>query len=160
MLSEYDGANIFEAGFYRRYFFCDNDKCGWTENVKDCKIINNELAAFTCAKCGTTRTGMWQAIYHEFVKDGVMSGAEIAREIDTSPQNVGQSLKSSMGKMFKHIQVRNRHESPYQVAIHLMYVLGINMRGYGEMRKFFKLFPPKLRKKIQLDGKKLNRIKA
>lgn len=80
-----------------------------------------------------------------------MSGAEIARELNISRQAVGQTIKRAMGKVYKELKKQNKDLDAFEIAIGIADGFNVDDPDYT---KFFRLFPPKVRKEIEEAGKK------
>ena len=80
-----------------------------------------------------------------------MSGQEIADSLGVTRQAVSKTLKRAMEKMWKEF-MKDNSLSPFEAAAAM--ASGFNVTEV-EMKKFFKLFPPKVRKEIEADAAKL-----
>ena len=80
------------------------------------------------------------------------TGAEIAKELGISRQAVSNTLKRAMKKMFIQMVKENPDQSEFDIAVSLQIGLGVDD---VDVKKFFKLFPPDIRKKIEASAKKL-----
>lgn len=79
-----------------------------------------------------------------------MSGAEIAKELGISRQAVSNTLKRAMKKVY--IETRKIDKSsPFEAAVIMSQIFD---QGDQDIKKFFKLFPPDIRKEIEADAKK------
>ena len=94
-------------------------------------------------------------IFNYFQKLAPMTGEEIADELVCTRQNVSRILKELMFKIFKKVRLLNRDKTPFEVATIMFEMLGVNQRQENEIVKFYTLFPPKLRKEIEEDGKRI-----
>ncbi len=93
-------------------------------------------------------------IFDFFEKYQPMSGREIAEELNTSRQHISQQLKRIMSKLYTRFCYENKELSPFEIAVLMAEVLGVNQRAESEVMKFFKLLPPAARLKIKNDGRK------
>ena len=84
-----------------------------------------------------------------------MNGAEIAKELGISRQAVSQTIKRGLVKMYDALMKENS-TGPFETAVNL--AIGLNVDD-EEYKKFFKLFPPKIRTSIEDDAKNLIRQK-
>ena len=81
-----------------------------------------------------------------------MSGAEISRELNISRQAVSQALKRAMSKAYNESKKLDTQWGPFERAVVLSQKFGKNQDSPEELKKFFKLFPPKIRKEIEADA--------
>ena len=81
-----------------------------------------------------------------------MTGAEIAKELGITRQAVSNTLKRAMKKMFISMKKDNPDMSDFDVAVSLQVGLGVDD---VDVKKFFKLFPPDVRKKIEASAQKV-----
>jgi len=81
-----------------------------------------------------------------------MTVAQIARELGITRQAVSNNLKRAMSKVY--VEVRNTEKSwgPFEVGVAMSQMFGVEQDSQEELKKFFKLFPPKLRKEIETDA--------
>lgn len=78
-----------------------------------------------------------------------MSGAAIAKELGISRQAVSNTLKRAMKKAY--IEARKIDKSsPFEAAVILSQIFD---EGEEDLKKFFKLFPPDIRKEIEADAR-------
>jgi len=78
-----------------------------------------------------------------------MSGAAIAKELGISRQAVSNTLKRAMKKAY--IEARKIDKSsPFEAAVILSQIFD---QGEDDIKKFFKLFPPDIRKEIEADAR-------
>lgn len=96
-------------------------------------------------------------IFDFFEKWQPMSGEEIASELNTSRQHVSQLLKRIMEKIYNRERIEHKELTPFEVANHIQEILGVNQRDESEVKKFYKLFPPKIRAQIESDGREWKR---
>jgi len=79
-----------------------------------------------------------------------MSGADIAKELGISRQAVSNTLKRAMKKAF--IEAKKVEDwSAFETAVALSVMFG---QDKGDLKKFFRLFPPDIRKEIEADAVK------
>lgn len=99
----------------------------------------------------------------KYVTNPQMSGAEIAKAIEAETgkkitrQAISNTLKRAMKKTFlameKDMRKHNEEFDAFDVAVAL--ATGWEAANTTqEMQKFFKLFPPDIRKRIEADAKK------
>ena len=81
-----------------------------------------------------------------------MTGAEIGRQLGITRQEVSNTLKRAMKKMFDGMKKEDPAQSDFEIAVALQVGLGI---GDHDAKAFFKLFPPAIRKKIEASAKEL-----
>ena len=86
-----------------------------------------------------------------------MSGAEIAAELGITRQAISNTLKRAMKKLFLETKKMDKSWDNFDCAISLAQMLGVAQDSGEEIKKFFKLFPPDIRKQIEADGAKLMR---
>jgi len=80
-----------------------------------------------------------------------MSGEEIARELGITRQAVSNTLKRALKKMFIEFKKLEPEWGDFETAVAMSQMLRVNN---DEMSKFFKMFPPEIKKKIELDAEK------
>jgi len=95
--------------------------------------------------------------YNEWLGDAYpMNGEEIAGALNYSRQNVSQLLKRSLSKCYLHLTKTQKDMTPFEIAALMarMFNVGVNPEeeSEAEVRKFFKLFPAKIRRKIKKDA--------
>jgi predicted ArsR family transcriptional regulator len=79
-----------------------------------------------------------------------MSGADIAKELGISRQAVSNTLKRAMKKAF--IEAKKVEDwGAFETAVAMSVMFG---QDKGDLDKFFKLFPPDIRKEIEDDAVK------
>lgn len=82
------------------------------------------------------------------------TGAEIARELNISRQGVSNTLKRAMKKVFLEFRKLDKEWDAFDTAVALAMGIGDLTEDEIELKKFFKLFPPDIRKQIEADGEK------
>lgn len=98
-----------------------------------------------------------ERIYNDFDEiSEQLTGAEIAKEMGITRQAVSNTLKRAMKKAFDEFQKIDKNWDAFEVAVAMAQGFGDLTTGSDEveMKKFFKLFPPDLRRKIESDAKK------
>lgn len=86
-----------------------------------------------------------------------MTGTEIAKELGITRQAVSNTLKRAMQKAFDEMKKLNKDMDAFEVAA--MMAMGWDAANtVAEMKKFFTLFPPKVRKEIEDAAAKRSRI--
>jgi len=81
-----------------------------------------------------------------------MSGAEIGRELNISRAAVSNTLKRAMKKMFMEFRKLDKSWNSFDVALAMATGMNDLMEDEVELKKFFKLFPPDIRKMIENDA--------
>ena len=81
-----------------------------------------------------------------------MTGAQIARELGITRQAVSNNLKRAMTKVYVEVNKTEKDWGPFEVAVAMSQMFGVEQDSPEELKKFFKLFPPKLRKEIETDA--------
>jgi predicted transcriptional regulator len=77
-----------------------------------------------------------------------MSGAEIAKDLGISRQAVSNTLKRAMKKAF--IEAKKIEDwSAFETAVAMSVMFG---QDETDLKKFFRLFPPDIRKEIEADA--------
>ena len=76
-----------------------------------------------------------------------MSGAEIARELTITRQDVSQILKRGMGKVFKNLEKRPGDQDPFDIMVEMSLMLKVEQTP-EEFSKFFRLYPENLKTRI------------
>ena len=82
-----------------------------------------------------------------------MSGAEIAKELGITRQGVSNTLKRAMKKMFQEFKKVDKTWGDFETAVAMAQGFNDIVDDEVELKKFFKLFPPDIRKKIEADAK-------
>lgn len=83
-----------------------------------------------------------------------MTGAQIARELGITRQAVSQNLKRAMSKVYADVKKTESGWGPFESAVAMSQMFGVEQDSPEELKKFFKLFPPKVRKEIEQDAVK------
>jgi len=86
------------------------------------------------------------------VSDKPLTGAEIARELNITRQAVSNNLKRAMTKVYDEIKRSEKSWGPFETATAMSQMFGVEQDSAEELKKFFKLFPPKIRKEIEADA--------
>jgi len=81
----------------------------------------------------------------------VNSQSEIARNLNCTRANVGQSLKRIIFKMYKNILKERLAESPFEAFEYLTGFL--NLHCEDDINEFFRTMPKKLQEEIKEDAK-------
>jgi predicted DNA-binding protein YlxM (UPF0122 family) len=81
-----------------------------------------------------------------------MTGAQIARELGITRQAVSNNLKRAMTKVYTEVKKTESSWGPFEVAVAMSQMFGVEQDSSEELKKFFKLFPPKVRKEIEKDA--------
>jgi DNA-binding transcriptional regulator LsrR (DeoR family) len=102
---------------------------------------------------------MWtEDEYNEWLKEAYpMNGEEIAGALNYSRQNVSQLLKRSLTKCYLHLVRTQKDMTPFEIAALMAKMFNVGVKpeeeNESEVRKFFKLFPANIRRKIRKDAK-------
>lgn len=80
-----------------------------------------------------------------------MSGSEIAKELGITRQAVSNTLKRTLGKLISAVKKDHPEWDYFDSAVSIMTFLDVEE---DDMSKFFRLFPPKSREKIERDARK------
>jgi len=83
------------------------------------------------------------------------TGAEIGRELGITRMAVSNTLKRAMTKVFDETKKLDKSWNNFEAAVAMSQIIGVDQDSAEELKKFFKLFPPKVRSKIEADGAKL-----
>jgi DNA-binding transcriptional regulator GbsR (MarR family) len=86
------------------------------------------------------------------ITDKPMTGAEIARELNISRQAVSNNLKRAMTKVYTEVKKGEPSWGAFETAVAMSQMFGVEQDSPEELKKFFKLFPPKIRKEIEADA--------
>lgn len=86
------------------------------------------------------------------ITDKPMTGAEIARELNITRQAVSNNLKRAMTKVYAEVSKSEKSWGPFEVATAMSQMFGVDQDSPEELKKFFKLFTPKIRKEIEQDA--------
>jgi len=81
-----------------------------------------------------------------------MTGAQIARELGITRQAVSNNLKRAISKVYAEVKKSESSWGPFEAAVAMSQMFGVEQDSPEELKKFFKLFPPKLRKEIEADA--------
>lgn len=81
-----------------------------------------------------------------------MTGAEIGKELGISRQAVSNNLKRAMTKVYDEVKRSEPSWGPFETAVAMSQMFGVEQDSPEELKKFFKLFPPKIRKEIEADA--------
>jgi predicted DNA-binding protein YlxM (UPF0122 family) len=95
--------------------------------------------------------------YNSWLGDAYpMNGEEIAEALNYSRQNVSQLLKRSLSKCYSHLVKTLKDMTSFEIAALMarMFNVGVNPEeeSEAEVRKFFKLFPANIRRKVKKDA--------
>lgn len=89
-----------------------------------------------------------------------MSGAEIAKELGITRQAVSNTLKRGMKKVFLEFKKIDKTWDDFDAAVAMS-------QGFSDLNddpkglvKFFKLFPPDIRKRIEADATKRQKTRV
>jgi len=83
-----------------------------------------------------------------------MTGAQIAKELGITRQAVSNTLKRAMKKMFKEFKKLDKEWDAFDTAVAMAQGFDDLVEDEVELKKFFKLFPPDIRKQIEADASK------
>jgi len=83
-----------------------------------------------------------------------MTGAQIARELGITRQAVSNNLKRAISKVYAEVKKTESGWGPFEAAVAMSQMFGVEQDSPEELKKFFKLFPPKIRKEIEEDAVK------
>lgn len=83
-----------------------------------------------------------------------MTGAAIAKELGITRQAVSNTLKRALTKVYKETKNIDKNWDNFEVAVAMSQMFGVDQDSEEELKKFFKLFPPAIRKDIEKDGAK------
>jgi predicted DNA-binding protein YlxM (UPF0122 family) len=83
-----------------------------------------------------------------------MTGAQIARELGITRQAVSNNLKRAISKVYAEVKKTESGWGPFESAVAMSQMFGVEQDSPEELKKFFKLFPPKIRKEIEEDAVK------
>ena len=81
-----------------------------------------------------------------------MTGAQIARELGITRQAFSKNLKRDMTKLYAQVRKTDKDLGLFETAVAMSQMFGVEQDSPEELKKFFKLFPPKLRKEIEQDA--------
>lgn len=94
-----------------------------------------------------------ETIWPYFDKLPIMPAAEIADHFGQTRQNISQTLKRVFGKIYYEVKKDEPKMKPFELAIHMSKLFGVDYSSNTEVKKFFGLFPRDLRILIRTDGK-------
>ncbi len=86
------------------------------------------------------------------VTDKPMTGAAIAKDLGITRQAVSNNLKRAMTKVYNEVRRNEKSWGPFDTAVAMSQMFGVDQDSAEELKKFFKLFPPKIRKQIEQDA--------
>lgn len=93
-----------------------------------------------------------QILSPSIVTDRPMTGAQIGQELGISRQAVSNNLKRAMTKVYDSVKKSEGSWGPFETAVAMSQMFGVEQDSPEELKKFFKLFPPKIRKEIEADA--------
>lgn len=76
-----------------------------------------------------------------------MSGEEIAKESGWSRQYTSKLLKSGLGKLYYKLKKLNPDMTPFEITNGIREYF--DLRSSEDIKNFFTLFPPKVKKEIE-----------
>lgn len=126
-------------------------------DVLQCEMVDGRLYIGNVVKY--TASSVWsEDEYQNWLDDPYhMNGEEIAKALGYSRQSVSQLLKRALYKCYRQIARTQRDMTPFEIIMLLAKMLnvGMNIENNGtEMKKFFRLFPGNIRRKIKKDAAK------
>ena len=80
------------------------------------------------------------------------TGAQIGRELGITRMAVSNTLKRAMAKVFAETKKLDKTWNNFEAAVAMSQIIGVDQDSAEELKKFFKLFPPDIRKSIENDG--------
>jgi len=92
--------------------------------------------------------------FKEILKEK-MSGSDVGKKLGITKMGVSKILTRSLGKMFDETKKLDKTWNNFEVAVSLAQIIGVDKSSPEELKKFFKLFPPKIRTSIEADAAKL-----
>ena len=83
-----------------------------------------------------------------------LNGSQIAGNLGISRQAVSYSLRKSMGKLYKEVIRKGWVEdnSPFEVILSLMTILGVHNGSVDDVTDFIKLFSSDIQKSVRIDA--------
>jgi len=84
------------------------------------------------------------------------TGAEVAKELGITRQAVSNTLKRAMKKVFLEFQKVDKSWDAFETAVAMSQGFSDLVMGSDEveLKKFFRLFPPDIKKRIEQDAEK------
>jgi DNA-binding transcriptional regulator LsrR (DeoR family) len=76
-------------------------------------------------------------------------GAEIAKKLGTTRQNVSQTLKRAIKKYYLKLKEMEKDMGPFELALTMMNMFGVIDKT--DVVKFYNLFPHDIRQEIKSD---------
>ena len=76
-------------------------------------------------------------------------GAEIAKKLGTTRQNISQTLKRAMKKYYVKLKEMEKDMGPFELALIMMKMFGVVDKT--DVVKFYNLFPNDIRLEIKMD---------
>jgi hypothetical protein len=92
------------------------------------------------------------SIWDYFQKEPIASGQEIAEELNYTRANVSRILKKIFGETYHVVERSDPEKGPFEIAVHISKMFGVDFSVEMEVKKFFRLFPPEQKKLIESDG--------
>lgn len=92
------------------------------------------------------------SIWDHFQKVKPKSGEEIAEDLKQTRANVSRILKKIFGQTFYMIKNEEPELGPFEIAVHIAKMFGVDFSVEKEVKKFFTLFPPDIKELIKQDG--------
>lgn len=82
----------------------------------------------------------------------IMTGSEVARELNVSRQTVSDATKRGLGKMFKSVMARGIADDPFEAMIVLMEVCNVSTGTMKDVTQFVSLFPKDIQDRVKSAG--------
>lgn len=80
-----------------------------------------------------------------------LNGSEISEKLGITRQAVSNILKRAMKKFYNQVKKIDPEWGPFERSCAMMRMLGVD-QSMEEVKKFYMLFPPTIRKEIELDA--------
>jgi len=93
------------------------------------------------------------SIWDYFQKEPTMTGEEIADELGQTRQNVSRILKKVLGRTISTVKRQEPDKDWFDSAIYVAKIMGVDFSIEMEVKKFFTLFPPTMKKLIENDAR-------
>jgi len=94
--------------------------------------------------------------FKEILKEK-MSGFDVSKKLGITKMGVSKILTRSLAKVFDETKKLDKNWNNFEAAVALAQIIGVDQSSETELKKFFKLFPPKIKAKIEEDASKLMR---
>ena len=93
------------------------------------------------------------SIWDYFQKEPTMTGEEIAEELGQTRQNVSRILKKILARSIAMVRRTDPKKGWFDSAVQVAKIMGVDFSIESEVKKFFTLFPLRIKKLIEDDAR-------